>query len=188
MNILIDGYNLIKQALNINYVPPDDKFKFLNRLNKYAQKRGHQITVVFDGYDDDLKFSSSRVKIVFSGYNKSADDLIMEIAGNFKGDVLLVSSDRELCNFVEEDSKLEYMDSLEFYSFLKKSEREDSGEVVQEQTVKMTDSNNAELDKLMQQDFGLEIKSEDVDICYSEPTRHKQSKNEKRILKKIEKL
>lgn len=188
MNILIDGYNLIKQSSNVNYVPPDEKFKFLNRLNKYAKKRGHQITIVFDGYDDDLKFSSSRVKVIFSGYNKSADDLIMEISGSFKGDVLLVSSDRELCNFVEEDSKLEYMDSLEFYSFLKKSEREDSGDIVQEQIVKMTDSNNVELDNLMQQDFGLELKVEDVNICYSEPKRHRQSKNDKRILNKIKKL
>jgi predicted RNA-binding protein with PIN domain len=188
MILLIDGYNLIKQALGIQYVPPEDMFKFLQRLNSYASKKSLKVDIVFDGYNDELSFSSSRVKVLFSGHQESADDLIKSIAVGLSDDVLLISSDRELCNFVENDSKLEHMDSLEFYSFLKASESQDSGSVVQDYTVKTAEEENLELDNLMEQSFGVEMKAEDFEICSGEPKRHKTSKNDKRILKKIRKL
>lgn len=187
MILLIDGYNLIKHALNIQYVPPDDKFKFLQRLNSYAKKRGHQIHIVFDGYNDEVNFSSSRVRVIFSGHQQSADDYIKSVATGFNSEVLLISSDRELCNFVEEDSNLEYMDSLEFYSFLLISEGGGNTTVKNTGTIKTSLEENLELDSLMEESLGLEIKAEDVAVSV-EPKLHKYSREDKRILRKIRKL
>lgn len=190
MIILVDGYNLIKQALNVKHIAPDDKLKFLHRLSNYAKKKNLQLHVVFDGYDDNDNFTSRHLKVSYSGYKESADKLIEHLALNVKGNALLVSSDRELCNFVEEDSKLEYMDSLEFYSFLKRSESEDaqgcnSGSG---QTIKISENEDQELDQLMSQDFGLEMKLEDFVKSDCGLPRHKPTKDEKRILNKIKKL
>ena len=195
MIILVDGYNLIKQALNVKHIAPDDKLKFLHRLSNYARKKNLQLHVIFDGYDDNDNFSSRHLKVSYSGYKESADKFIENLAWNVKGDALLVSSDKELCNFVEEDSKFEYMDSLEFYAFLKKSEVEDAQDVYRNDhfasardIIKISKNEDQELDQLMAQDFGLEMKLEDFVKSDCGLPRHKPTKNEKRILNKIKKL
>ena len=182
MFILIDGYNLLKNALNLKRVSPKERFQFLQRLNSYFQRKNLVGQIVFDGYDDIDSFSSKKLEVSYSGYDQTADDFIKELAPKIKNDLLIVSSDRALCDYLENEYNVEYMDSLEFFSFIKRSE------ICQNEThlndfVKMSENKDFELDQLMEESL-IEFKDE----AETEERQEKLSKNEKRIFNKIKKL
>ena len=79
MKLVIDGYNLLKNILKIQYVSLRERDQFLKRLSLYAEKKSVQILIVFDGGDVNFNYSERAygIEIIYSGFIDSADDVIM---------------------------------------------------------------------------------------------------------------
>ena len=54
MHILIDGYNLIRQSVDLKRFERQSleagRKALIDWLSRYRQRKGHRITVVFDGW------------------------------------------------------------------------------------------------------------------------------------------
>jgi len=188
MFIIVDGYNVLKQAKGPQ-ATEKEKESLIKRISQYAQAKKHEIIIVFDGgyllYP--TRESNGAVTIAYAGMYQSADDYIKRLLEKEKGkDVLLATSDNELCSFADQRG-LPSIDALAFFGLIqsKKEER-----VVSSSTeLKKFDSSpkNEELDKLMLEETGnIPLKNEVTTIRGR--NKQKISNHEKKLLKKIKKL
>jgi predicted RNA-binding protein with PIN domain len=121
VHLLIDGYNLIRQSTVLR--AQDElalelgREALLERLRQYKRVRGHRITVVFDAANRPLsaeeRVQQKGIRIIYSGSGESADTVIKRICRGEAKDVLVVTGDRELADYVEECGGVT-MDSEEF--------------------------------------------------------------------------
>ena len=76
----------------------------INRLVEYQNKKGHPITVVFDGgksdWIDEGRDKAGSVNILYSRFGERADDVIKRLAADVSGELIVVSSDREISSYV----------------------------------------------------------------------------------------
>lgn len=101
---MIDGYNLIKQwdeLIDLEAISLEEGRKGLIRiLAAYKKSRGHDITVVFDGWKSDNIGSShdslQGIDIIYSGRGEKADEVIKRIADEMRGRVVIVTSDKAI--------------------------------------------------------------------------------------------
>lgn len=100
MHLVIDGYNLLHNTpeLALARGKGQGRAALLKALKIYRAKRGHRLTVVFDGGPDAApsRGSQSGVPVVYSGAEQSADDLIADLAAKHGPGVTVISDDREL--------------------------------------------------------------------------------------------
>jgi predicted RNA-binding protein with PIN domain len=139
MRILIDGYNLIKRSPHFREFERIElqraREALLEELSRYKRLKGHAITVVFDGAPDARKRETPArprgVDVIFSRAGQKADDVLKRIAAEKKGEILVVTSDREVAHFAEKkgasvigaDEFAERMEMARYYD-LKGSEAE----------------------------------------------------------------
>ncbi|ACI20260.1 MULTISPECIES: YacP-like NYN domain-containing protein [Thermodesulfovibrio] len=95
--LLIDGYNLIgilhrdlKKA----------RQQLIQTLINYHNKKGHDITVVFDGYKEGygretIEYQGG-IRIIYSGANEKADDVIKRLLKTEKYSWIVITSDRDI--------------------------------------------------------------------------------------------
>ena len=86
MRLLIDGYNLIHAGADLfkGRAEGEQREALAEILGLYRKKKPHKITVVFDG---GLEPAGSRsflkgIPVVFSGAERSADDVIAKMAAS----------------------------------------------------------------------------------------------------------
>jgi len=197
MVLVIDGYNVIKQALMKNTISDFEREQFIKQLGKYHKIRGHKIELVFDGGPLDWPSRAKKhgVYLVYSGYNESADHYIKRYLKEHKAlDVLLVSSDRDICNCAARLG-IEYVDSKEFYRIMQSRIKTAKSQVAvsQKKATKLSNSQDEEIDALMQEASKIiQYKTEDFTLLdQSEERRRKShavSKKERKKIKKIKKL
>jgi len=136
MELIIDGYNLIRQSAVFKRAEAESleagRDILVAYLEAYRKIKKHKITVVFDG-EKSFHLSIQREKIkgitvVYSGLGEKADDVIKRMLLH-KQDVIVVSSDREIMEFAERHrataiSAQEFLPRLEmaFYCDLKGEE------------------------------------------------------------------
>ena len=104
VNIVIDGYNLIRQSdrlIDLEAISLEEGRKgLIKMLAAYRQLKGHSITVIFDGWESDNIGSSSErlqgIDIVYSGRGEKADDLIKKMADKLRDTIVVVTSDRDI--------------------------------------------------------------------------------------------
>lgn len=102
MVLLIDGYNVIKYLLPHNSREHDAQRDWLiARLATYARVKRDEIsgvTIVFDGglFRHRHREVHRSVAVVFSGHQRSADDVLVEYAQSFGAQAVIVTNDREL--------------------------------------------------------------------------------------------
>lgn len=109
MLIIIDGYNVIRQSEALRRFERKSleagRDALIGKLAAYQNKKGHDITVVFDGgqsdWIDEGRDKAGRINIFYSRFGERADDIIKRIAAQAAGDVIVVSSDREITSYVE---------------------------------------------------------------------------------------
>ncbi|MBE9536583.1 MAG: NYN domain-containing protein [Proteobacteria bacterium] len=102
--IVIDGYNLIKQwdeLIDLEVVSLEEGRKGLIRiLAAYKKSRGHDITIVFDGWkSDNIGSSHDRIQgvdIIYSGRGEKADEVIKRISDELRAKVVIVTSDKAI--------------------------------------------------------------------------------------------
>lgn len=106
-HVIIDGYNLLGARGWTNRPDASDteaaREHLLRDLMGYRRRKGHSVTVVFDGWQQG--FGSERrehragVEVVYSRRGERADQVIQRLAEEFGRDCAVVSSDREVADF-----------------------------------------------------------------------------------------
>ncbi len=191
MQLLIDGYNLLKKIKHSAHISDKERENFIKKLNHYGHQKKLSIVLVFDGgpFNWPMREKVSTVlEVVYSGVRESADDYIKQYIETHKSfDILLITSDRELVTHARLHA-IPSMDSYEFSEFINSNESPTTLKSVQNQKAhKMVASAHKELDLLMEQLAVPKKKEPEGDL---ERNKKKQqiSKSERIILKKIKKL
>ena len=113
MHILIDGYNVIRQSIDLRRFERQSleagRQALIDWLAHYHRRKGHMITVVFDGWVsgsplEERDFSSG-IHMIYSGRGVKADEVIKRIAASADEEILVVSSDHEIVTFVNRRGK-----------------------------------------------------------------------------------
>ncbi len=155
MILLIDAYNVLKRHYSDQEISEHIRNQFIARLRQYSKIKQHSIILVFDGGDSPWPIVSDKgvVEIVYSGYNKSADDVIKSYLDEYKQkDIVLVSSDNQLNQYAQNYSIVS-VDADAFYMLFKAAlEKKRSTQINKPQkAVKTSQESNSELDLLMMQ-------------------------------------
>jgi predicted RNA-binding protein with PIN domain len=113
MHIIIDGYNLIRQSISLRRYEKagleEGRKALLRWIEPYRRRRGHRVTVVFDGWiggsSMEERDREGGVDVVYSRRGEKADEVVKRLAESSGEEVLVVSSDREIASFVERRGK-----------------------------------------------------------------------------------
>ncbi|MFH2046527.1 MAG: NYN domain-containing protein [Pseudomonadota bacterium] len=109
LNIIIDGYNLIRQSSFLSSLDRKDiglgRNALIDMLAAYKKIKPHRIIVVFDGANAPM-FSSERdrikgIDIRYSKYPDSADTVIKKMVTVHREKALIVSSDMDIIKYAE---------------------------------------------------------------------------------------
>jgi predicted RNA-binding protein with PIN domain len=192
MILVIDAYNVLKQALHSGHVSDSSRTLFIKQLGKYGKKKGHAIICVFDGgsYEWTDKERIDGVLVVHSGIHESADEWIKHYLDHHKAyDVLLISTDREL-NRYGARLGVQSLDAIDFYGILQDSLNERAlNKSFDAKAIKTSQQDQPCIDELMEQaSKKMVIKIEDVMRQERESKAHKLSKKERHIMQKLKKL
>jgi predicted RNA-binding protein with PIN domain len=187
MHIIIDGYNVLKQALGIKMISDEQRRGFINMLGRYAERKNHTIVVVFDGGPDTwpLQQKDHGILVTYSGIKQSADDLIKK-ALQQKPHVLLVSSDNELKAAAKHGTMV--MDSLEFYTLVKQELMPKEKTVAKGSLQKTSKEENPLVDELMRKDTQPIYKGKSEESKERRSKGQTPSKKERAYLQKLKKL
>ncbi|MGO9136710.1 MAG: NYN domain-containing protein [Syntrophales bacterium] len=108
MHIIIDGYNLIRQSDALRRYEKLSLEAGRNALTRsvsnYKQKRGHKVTIVFDGWQggpvEEERDKFSGINIIYSRKGEKADEVIKRMVQERAEEVVVVTSDRDIADFV----------------------------------------------------------------------------------------
>ena len=185
MIIIIDAYNLLKQLHDNQLITDDQRASFLKQMKKYADHKKHTILVVFDGgpFDWTHSYKEGRMKVFYSGRHETADQVIEQYLDDHQTkDILLVSSDHELCLYASQ-LKIPSIGSSDFYAIITQKEEP---EVIRQ--VEHISADSLDLDTLMEQaSKQIPIKQEDYAVPIPKPSA-KASKRERKLWQKLKKL
>lgn len=125
MHIFIDGYNLIRQSVDLRRFERQSleagRKALIEWLAEYRRRKGHPITVVFDGWKSGSPLEErdycAGIHIIYSERGVKADDVIKRISASADEEILVVSSDREIMTFAARRGKAT-LSSLEFESIV----------------------------------------------------------------------
>jgi len=107
MQIIVDGYNLIRQSDTLRRFEKSGleagRRELLRLLSLYRRIKGHRITVVFDGWVSgspvEEREREGGVTVVYSRRGEKADEVIKRMLGRQDMETCVVTSDRELADF-----------------------------------------------------------------------------------------
>ncbi|TNF55184.1 hypothetical protein EP227_03085, partial [bacterium] len=98
--LLIDGYNLIGTA---HRDLENARNNLVAKLSRYSAQKGHDITVVFDGWKDgqagETRLRTGNITIIYSRIAENADAVIKRILSEGRHSWIVISSDREISDF-----------------------------------------------------------------------------------------
>jgi predicted RNA-binding protein with PIN domain len=102
--ILVDGYNVIKNNAMFKYVEDKNQSEARRLLIKHLSNRYRnttdRVTVVFDGKDSREQTSyQDHVRVIYSRYEETADTVIVRLAAEASkqgNDIILYSDDGEV--------------------------------------------------------------------------------------------
>ncbi len=190
MNIIIDGYNLLKQVLG-KQITSKERTWFQERAAEYAKSKAHHLYIVYDAgpYARLTKEKHGRVTIVYSGHKDTADDVIKDyIDRKLLKDMLIVTTDRALNSYADQ-YEVPSIDSLDFYEFMK---QKSSPPIVGFKKAKgraqklHPGKEQPELDRLMQE--GTTILQYKQELDEEEDDEFDFSRKERRLMGLIKKL
>lgn len=96
-SIIIDGYNLIGiHHTDLN----SERNSLIGRLAEYGKLKGHDITVVFDGWKSgshkDETAVVAGVRVIYSRLGDKADLVIKRTISSIRKEWIVITSDREI--------------------------------------------------------------------------------------------
>lgn len=189
MHIIVDGYNVLKQMVSDQEIGLAQRRAFTNMLGKYAAKKNHSITVVFDGGPDSWPTQEKDygITIVYSGTKQTADDVIKKLLQAKKYGVLLVSSDNELKAAAARQG-IASMNAQEFYRLVKDELSSKSEASSHDVLIKTTAELQSLVDELLRADKGKMYKHEEREEDHRTSPSRRLSKKERAYVQKIKKL
>ncbi len=100
LHYLLDGYNVLKQMAPLRDLPLEDGRRGLLRWIGDSRPQGsvnNQVTVVFDGTEDDLRCWQGEIRVIFSD-GCSADDKIKRMVEEMpaKKNCVVVTDDKDI--------------------------------------------------------------------------------------------
>src|SRR3982751_538732 len=103
MHLIIDGYNVLGKRGQVGPNAEPAREHFLHELMLYRQRKGHAITVVFDGWKQGLatehREHRAGVEVIYSRRGEQADQVIGRLAAEGGRSCAVVSSDHEVQRF-----------------------------------------------------------------------------------------
>ena len=108
MHIIIDGYNLIRHSAALKRFEKQSleaaRRALAHRIALYRTRRDHRVTIVFDGREGDSPEEErdlmDGVVVIYSRRGETADDLIKRMVVKAKEETVVVTSDRNLADYV----------------------------------------------------------------------------------------
>ena len=104
LHLIIDGYNLLgaggRDRTGAEPWSEAAREDLLHRLRAYRHRKGHPVTVVFDGWragaDTERHEHRGGVEVIYSRRGEQADQVIRRLASEYGKDCAIVSSDGEV--------------------------------------------------------------------------------------------
>ena len=142
-NIIIDGYNLIRQSPTLYEIEKYDleagRTKLIQMLSDYKRAKRHKIAVVFDGWENgrftQQSYMEKGIRVIFSKQGVKADEVIKKMARDTGKEYIIITSDVDIKIVAQKSgnsviSSQEFLDKLEMtiYLNMKGSNEEDEGE------------------------------------------------------------
>jgi predicted RNA-binding protein with PIN domain len=193
LKVIIDGYNLVKKIAKVQHISSKDRDRYLKELGIYAKNKRLDMIVVFDGGESSFNYTELiyGLEVIYTGFLESADDYINRYMAkhNYQQELIVVTSDREIIDFAK-SRKIDFLRSEEFYSLVLANDfcNQQEAALHKNKLNKTTNSNNQELDDLMEQaSLQIQTKNETL-VCTNKDYAKKKSKLEKQIARKLKKL
>ena len=102
-HLIIDGYNVLGKRGQVGPNSEMAREQFVQELMIYRQRKGHAITVVFDGWKQghgsERHEHCGGVEVIYSKRGEQADQVIGRLAAEFSRSCAVVSSDHEVQRF-----------------------------------------------------------------------------------------
>jgi uncharacterized protein len=113
MHIIVDGYNLIRQSDTLRRCERQSleagRRALIANLADYKRKKGHKITVVFDGWESgsisEERDRQNNINVIYSRRGEKADDVVKRLSDNSPEETVIVTSDRDIVSYVTRRSK-----------------------------------------------------------------------------------
>ncbi len=103
IHLIIDGYNLLGVRGGLRGDVEAKREQLIRDLAGYRQRKGHPVTVVFDGWRSGHPVERAEwregLEVVYSKKGEQADAVIKRLAEKYGSDCAVVSSDHEIGNF-----------------------------------------------------------------------------------------
>jgi predicted RNA-binding protein with PIN domain len=105
-HVIVDGYNVLgvlhAGAAEQPFAGEASREGLLRDLSTYHARKGHPLTVVFDGWKEGMPVERrefrSGVEVIYSRRGERADQVIQRLANQLGRDCAVVSSDREVAD------------------------------------------------------------------------------------------
>jgi predicted RNA-binding protein with PIN domain len=137
--MIIDGYNLI----GIHHKDLEKHREILiDSLIGYRKRKGHEITVVFDGWKTGEAQENQSViggiKVIYSRIGEKADSVIKRIISSDRREWIVVTSDRDIANYAWASGSIpvsveDYLTAIENDVPSYPDEKEDNGKYTEPQ-------------------------------------------------------
>ena len=103
IHLIIDGYNLLGVRGGLRGDVESRREALIRELAGYRQRKGHPLTVVFDGWRSGHSTERGEwregIEVVYSRQGETADAVVKRLAEKYGLDCAVVSSDHEVSNF-----------------------------------------------------------------------------------------
>src|SRR2546428_1562336 len=103
IRLIIDGYNLLGVRGGLRGDVEAKREALIRDLAGYRQRKGHPVTVVFDGWRSGHPVERAEwregLEVVYSKQGEQADAVVKRLAEKYGSDCAVVSSDHEIGNF-----------------------------------------------------------------------------------------
>ncbi len=190
MIIIIDGYNVMKHHEPDRRISEQERSEFIHLMGRYAERKRHALIVVFDGGDAawPYKETIAGIKVVYAGFKKTADDVIMRYIKDYANkELLLVSSDNELGRCADRHEVVS-IGSEEFYYLVREADAQSISSIDDPEID--VDGEGESLDELMQEaSRQVPLKPEDQELNRVVDTgKGRLSKNDRKLLNLLKKL
>ena len=105
MHLIIDGYNLLAVTEGTGALAGHSHIareSLLGKLAGYRHRKGHALTVVFDGWQtgqpSEGREHRAGLQVIYSKRGERADQVIQRLAREYGSECAVVSSDHEIVN------------------------------------------------------------------------------------------
>lgn len=191
MNIIIDGYNIIKQIFTKSRISEKERSWFLGKLAEYGRKKKHTIYIVFDAGPYERPTSEKRDSLikVYSGRHMSADEVIKAyIEEQVLRPMLIVTTDRQINAFAARHN-VPSIDSIDFYALMRDEKIKGVAGVQKApgKAHKLHEKETPAIDELMQEASKVLYYKEE-DVQERDSSHKKAPKKERALLNVLKKL